>query len=288
MNQLDVGRAELAPVESCHIVNTWVFQQSWSGEGEYINTEHWPSVGCKPNVQFPRMTVIASAYSPEGFAIGADGMRRDLHGQVTTERAVKVFPIERQGLVGAHAWTGATALFYSDRQPFNFLDQAELVAQDMSSIAVRSASDYVLQFSQGLYDRLVIHHMGVPSNPNVFQTNEIVRGLFIGYIDDSPFTVEVSFQHRNGVFLEPLLTKVSGEPKTFGMFSGSESVLNDFKDDLRAPASLDDATNLVRRYIRSCVDNRNRYADCVNFGGRVHVAVVTPSKFEWADPPSAA
>jgi hypothetical protein len=55
---------------------------------------------------------------------------------------------------------------------------------------------------------------------------------------------------------------------------------------MMAPESLQEAAELVQKYVQSCVDNRTKYADYSTFGGRVHVATITPDGFNWVVPPS--
>jgi hypothetical protein len=240
-------------------------------------------------VQSPNMTAIVSSYSPEGFAVGADGLRRDRNtGVEVTDKARKIFAIGHDEFIGVHAWSGSISLFYGDgRQPFNFLDHAQAIAQDMSSIAVNSASDYALKFSQDLYNRLAAYDSGASSKADAFHTKEVVRALFVGYAKGVPSTVTVSLRHENGAFLEPVLIQVCEEPYDLSLFSGSVKVWEELPPTIEIPKDIKEATNKVRNYIQACIDKRNHYPDCADIGGHIHIASVTPYKFEWVDPPQS-
>jgi len=90
----------------------------------------------------------------------------------------------------------------------------------------------------------------------------------------------VSFSHRNLLLQEPTIDALCEAPDNFAIFSGSDVILQQFQP-MEAPESLEEAGELIRRYIQVCIDNRNKYADCATFGGRVQVATVTKDKFEW-------
>lgn len=252
---------------------------SWPRSG-YAATFGWPAT-------MASMTAIASAYAPGGFSIGADGLRRDASGQVVTWNAQKLFPIHHKDFVGAYAWTGATSMFYADREPFHFIDESERAGQDMAAISIPSIADYVGRLADAVHTRLLIHNDGdrIPNLRELANEDNVVSGLFLGYVSGEPFRAQVVFGHRNDDVLPPKLTEIVKAPANFGIFSGSNSVWLDMKPTATQPESLSDAVACVRSYLRACVDNRDHYADCVKFGGHVHLASVTPDGFSWIDPP---
>jgi hypothetical protein len=56
--------------------------------------------------------------------------------------------------------------------------------------------------------------------------------------------------------------------------SGSAVVLEQLQP-MEAPETLDDAAELIQKYLHTCIDNRANYVDCSSFGGNVQIATVT-------------
>ncbi|HWF13841.1 MAG TPA: hypothetical protein VG272_08915, partial [Candidatus Acidoferrales bacterium] len=87
------------------------------------------------------MTAIVSVYTPEGFVVGADGLRVDANGVDVTDTAVKIFPIIHPDLIGVHAWAGTTYLFSLGRPLFSFSEEADSLMKELSNAPVQSLSD---------------------------------------------------------------------------------------------------------------------------------------------------
>ena len=133
-----------------------------------------------------------AAYTPECFVIGADGLRTDSSGVVTTH-AQKIFPIQQNGLVCAYAWAGQTRIFYGDRPHFDFVEQSQLAISDLAEGGKDFFLDeYVKEFAQALNDRLALHNLGTPIPACGPVENEIARVIFVGYGRNVPARVEVS------------------------------------------------------------------------------------------------
>jgi len=57
---------------------------------------------------------------------------------------------------------------------------------------------------------------------------------------------------------------------------------------LDTPKSLDDGEKLAESYIEICIANNLKFEECKDIGGRIQIAAVTPSGFEWKIRPQDA
>jgi hypothetical protein len=184
------------------------------------------------------MTVIACAYTPEGFVVGADGLRVDATThQDITHTAQKIFPVRHSDFYGIHAWAGATWLFSLGSGPFVAAEEAQSAINELSERPITSLATYVADIGSLIYDRLVAYNRGTKLlNPNVVsKNNEIFCGMFVGYLRGHAWMIQISFPHENGVLLPPVLNKICEAPNEFCMFSASKLVWFDIQATVFEP-----------------------------------------------------
>ncbi len=248
------------------------------------------SVGPRMSVECRNMTAIVSTYvEGQGFAIGADGLRTDQKtGETVTENARKIFFIEGDGVRLAYAWAGAGSLLLGDGQEFSFPAQSASAGNELATSKPGSMDEYVYQFAANMYKRLravCLPDGRLSADPSVFPREEIARVLFVGYYDGRPWQAEVTFSQNNSVLQLPFMHELIESPPNLKIFSGSAVVLQQF-EPLVAPENLEEAVELVRKYIQACVANTTD-PYCASIGGHVHVARVTREATEWVVPPVA-
>jgi len=240
-------------------------------------------------------TAIVWTYIPEGFVIGADGLRREQRtGDVVDWQARKIFSVENEGVLLAYAWAGAVHLLDTENWPaFSFL-----VASAEAGAVLKVGhgfADYVQRFCGEIAKTLnrAKRSGKLAEYPVVTRTawglSLMAECLFVGYFRGEPCMARVQFSHANQVLINPeLVEAVVGARSVatdFRIFSGSEQIYAEIKPTLLEPQSLQDAANLVRGYIQKCSDNRDRLSDCKDIGGHIHIAAVTMQKFEWIAAP---
>jgi hypothetical protein len=247
-----------------------------------------PSFGGPMPIECQRMSAVVSTYVPgKGFAVGADGLRAEGTGRVVTENARKIFLIESAGLRLIHAWVGASSLWLRERR-FSFVDECATIGNELALSKPESIENYVNAFAVKMYKKLqtiCLPDGRLADSPDVLPLEEIARVLIVGYYDGKPYRTGVTFSHKHLRLQTPFMDELIESPDSFNIFSGSAVILNQLQP-IMAPESLEEAAELIRKYIQACVDNRNNYADCATFGGQVHVATITPERFEWYIPPS--
>ena len=228
------------------------------------------------------MTALVSAYTPEGFVVGADSLRLDLHGKVVTENAVKLYPTQHPSFPGAYGFAGNTALEYTDGRPMlNVLQVASDVADDLAKVPLSGPQEYVEDFCRDLADRIAIASIGVvlPIEP------EFTRVMFVGYYQHRPVRLQVVFPIVNGRLQAPKLTELVEAPETFCMVSGSQVVWDELSQEAYQPETLEEAIELVRAYVTRCIENTTD-PHCLSVGGRPQIATVTPDGFDWVARPN--
>jgi len=237
------------------------------------------------------VTAIVSAYTPEGFVMGADGLRREgCTRTVVSEKARKIFCTETGNAVLSYAWAGATNLFGSEEKSiFDFLQESAEAARTLASAHVVQFRDYVNRFGEIVYQRLLFANEGnkLEGNVNLLpKGEEIARILFVGYFRGVPYRAQSAICRRGAVLIGANLRELRQAPVDFNVFSGSRVMLEKFQRRLTdAPETLGQATALIRDYIQGCIDNRNQDKECEDIGGHIHIASITSRGFRWIIPP---
>jgi hypothetical protein len=236
------------------------------------------------------MTAIVSTYVPgEGFVVGADGLRTDAQTRVTvTDKARKIFFIKGEGIRLIYAWAGATSLLGGCGLEFNILAESAVIGAHLAANKPESIDGFVQQFAVRMYKKLktiCLPNGQLSNNPAIFPSQTIARVLFVGYYDEKPYQTALRFSHKDAVLQSPFMEDLIESPDDFNVFSGSAVVLEQLQP-MEAPETLDDAAELIQKYLQTCIDNRANYVDCSSFGGNVQIATVTSQDFTWVIPPA--
>jgi hypothetical protein len=236
-----------------------------------LSPAKWDNVG---------MTVIAAIRLPDGFVVGADGRRLMFDGSVATNSAHKLFCLHNHNVTLAYGWCGHTVVWGGDnpkKEYFNFpviarpiLEIASWLAPDLSRF-IRFTCTSLLSC---LWDSHRVNGHWVED----CLSDNIARMLVAGYFKGDPFSLGVNVQRRG---VSPVVfTDNFVIGSTLTVFSGPPTVEADDMQD-RHPANADDARNIICEYVQRCDSD----ISCSGFGGRPHVAVVTPDSFRWIEAP---
>jgi hypothetical protein len=229
------------------------------------------------------MTALVSAYTDEGFVVGADGLRKDFYGAIVTETATKIYPTGQADFLGAYGFAGTTALEYADKSMFDILHCASNVATDLRHTRFTSAKQYVEDFCDDLADRIKTANINIalPETRKAFLT-----GIFVGYSNGRPFRVQVEFVVSNGALQWPRIFELREAPKDFCIASGSQVVWDEISKTLTEPTTLAEGEAIVNDYLQRCIQNSTD-PYCENIGGKVQIATATNSGFSWLIPPDS-
>jgi hypothetical protein len=229
---------------------------------------------CFAAVYHAGMTALASIYTIEGFAVGADSRRMDMHGQIVTEKAVKIHETRHSDFLGAYGFSGNIALEFTDGRMLDILDSAKSIASDLTGLHFSGAQDYVESFCSCLAAKIEAESSGI-ALPDKFQ----LRGMFTGYTGDHAVRVQMELSAVQGYLLRPRLTELVESPIDFCISSGSQVVWDEMSQKDR-PETLAEAVPFVQQYIFRCISNTTD-PYCAHIGGQAQIATVTSDGFKW-------
>jgi hypothetical protein len=235
------------------------------------------------------MTAIVATYTPDGFVIGADGLRRDTNGKVVTEAARKLYGIRVRDWVLVFAWAGKTHLLdQSGNVVFDFATTSQELLHAIGREPISDFPQLLARFCDVMFVQLLAKFGPRNSgNSNILTPGEISTALMVGYFKGEPSSGEISVRHNGAGFEKPIVQRL--DLRSINIFSGSRAMFNIFrpngefkKEEL---TSVNDGVKLVREYIELCVRHRNSEPDCADIGGHIHIAKVSPRGVLWIDQP---
>lgn len=231
------------------------------------------------------MTVLVAAYSPEGFAIAADGRRSFGDGGEPIDNAQKIWSAVRPGTFSlAYGWCGQSRLDSGSNPPFDFpVVTRDILSESGGGPFGTTPHDFIQHLATNVYLRLkdFLGEINL-ANSTVELENSIVKGMLVGYIRESPVVVELEFSHTDGHLKLPSVRMLDVEEQDF-LLCGSIELFAKMEDPV--DQTLKAAAECVRRYTQNCVDYRYARSDCASFGGHVHVATVAIDRFDWVIEP---
>jgi len=228
------------------------------------------------------MTAIAVVCLPDGFVIGADGLRKSFSGETVTEEGQKVFCFRNDKIVLAYAWCGQTVIWgENNREPVFFDFRSTTESCLLTASSSNDLTSFANDFCSLLQSALVIDKFPNKWADDSFE-GSVARMLIAGYFDTELFMAEVTVTRGKGSTLDVSARRITPGQQRLRVFSGCPHVSPD-EDLTKKPENSQDAKNLICTYIRRCVENPKCNG---RIGGKSHVAFVTPDSFTWIEPPA--
>jgi hypothetical protein len=232
------------------------------------------------------MTAIVSVYTPDGFIVGADGLRMNSSGTVVSETAQKLFPFQSKDTQLLYSWCGTTQFYDRDGACiFDFISQSEPL---LTAAILYAHADFAafLQFVKaGLY--VLLRQSRLIKRGDSFQINlnsELARMLITGYFKGEPCMADIGIDLENGVLVPPVIRRVNLPLHGLrDVFSGSKKAFEPFEDIY--PINREEAISFVCDYIQACINGPDPGQA---YGGRIHVAELTPVGFAWVKCPASS
>lgn len=228
------------------------------------------------------MTAIASAFTSEGFVIGADGRQLGKDQKIFSEFAQKIFNFKYRHVDVAYAWCGETsAINESNKVLYDLYAITRVALNSAVQSFGRQFPSFIQQCCSGIYD-------GIIKSPIVRQiTNSEslpeskARMLLNGYFDQQPFMAEFHLRDTDRIRVQAERVLMPIPVPTRNLFNGCTRQNKKYENAL--PTTTIDALKLISAYIQECIDNSD--ADCSGIGGHRHIAHLTPDGFYWVDAP---
>jgi hypothetical protein len=173
----------------------------------------------------------------------------------------------------AYAWTGSTEASDRNGLVYDFRAATEQSLPWAARLGGAGFHSFVSEFRHRLSNTLPQCMINLPRE-------ELTRGIFVGYFQGQPFTVQIKVLYPATVLMvHPVVQIPVGFYKI--VFSGAESVYPPYADT--NPQTSAEAIDFVQKYLQDCVNSSN--PDCVGIGGHIHIAEVTPREIRWVIPP---
>jgi hypothetical protein len=223
------------------------------------------------------MTLIATVWSPEGFAIAADGREVSTDPEKQPGDVQKIFYTSfANETVFAWAWVGYVGVSFVSGRRYDLREITQRVMAELPDDAyLDNPEDYFRRIAVRIFYEL-------PTDIDLpHRTDDEI--IFVGYLAGKPLWAEIVFQPREGGFVPPVVIEPKIEPRNFNAFAGSKTVCKQMKESgkLSQPLNLSEAVTAVHEYANTCVESQWSVPDCREFGGTVHVATVTKDGFVW-------
>jgi hypothetical protein len=229
------------------------------------------------------MTAIASAFTSEGFVIGADGRQLDKDKKIFTEFSQKIFNFRNRHVNVVYAWCGETRVInQSNEVIFDLYTIADAALSAAFQLAGRQFFPSIQQICTGIYE-------GIIKSPVVRQITNAdsspeskARMLLNGYFGGQPFMAEFHVRETDRITVQAENCSMPLSSPTRYLFNGCARQNGKYKNVL--PTTTREALKLISDYIQECIDNSD--PDCLGIGGHRHIAHLTSDGFYWIDAPT--
>lgn len=229
------------------------------------------------------MTAIVSAFTSDGFVVGADGRSLGKDKEVVCDCSQKIFNFGRQHVSVVYAWCGETHVVNELNEIL--YDLNTITREALSSalqIADRDPFIFIQQCCQGILDNIlktsVVRKL---TNSDSMPNDARARMLLNGYFDGVPFTAEIYIRDIDRIRVRAENIRMPIPTPTRNLFSGCKEQNAKYANVL--PTTTTEALKLVSDYIQACIDNSD--PDCFIVGGHRHIAHLDSDGFSWVEEP---
>jgi hypothetical protein len=273
---------------------------TWAGDYAY-DVRYFPE-----SAVFKTMTAIVRTWTPQGFALVADGRSRR-EGVIRTETAQKIFPLESPIGSFAYSISGTAELFIGDSEEVlvSLAGEIQRSAESLRGRRTSNLTGYAVRLVRPAYKALndvweSINPQTLPSQPSLpgERGYTILRLSLDGYHGEYPASVSVRMFHENGRLRElevlperlplgfhmaaapaPMIGRILWQDVNDPRLSAYKGRLV-FAEDM----TISDALERSRLFIQAHSDPEAIALDpnCLEVGGHIHIATITPSEgFKW-------
>ena len=231
------------------------------------------------------MTAIASAFTSEGFVIGADGRQLDRDKKIFSESSQKIFNFKARQVDVVYAWCGETSVINQSKEVlYDLYPITHITLSSAVQIARGQFPSFIQGCCAGIYEGIIKSPIVRQiSNPDSTPESK-ARMLLNGYFWGQPFMAEFHVRETERIRVRAEAVSMPLSPPTRYLFNGCARQNEKYKNNL--PTSAREALKLVSDYIQDCIDNPD--PDCFGIGGHRHIAHLTPDGFYWIDAPKTS
>ncbi len=228
------------------------------------------------------MTAIISAFTKNGFIIGADGRTLGKDDKIVCESTQKNFHFKYRRINVAYMWCGTV----------RHMDEAGAISLDLDAItretldlAARTSklnfANFIQECCEGIYDG-ICRSPGVKKlNNSTGEDDSRARMLVNGFFGGVAFSAEFYLRDKDRIRVDASEIHIPLPSPTRNLFSGCGE--QNKKYFAVVPSTVEDSIRLVTDFIQACIDNSE--PDCFKVGGHRHIAYLSPDDFSWIDEP---
>jgi hypothetical protein len=258
-------------------------------------------------------TAIVRFQTAEGFVIAADGRtRKSENGKVTVERddMQKIYPVPGESLV--YALYGNMRLGKDETDSGGIVvDLVSEIKNAVTGLAGKKFEDivqYAEQLALPVFNRLscakkqgeITRFPALPIHAENGLPGHVIGHVFLfGYYNGKPCEMDVRFFHRKHEPDKQIIPRelwIGYNPEIWGslivaktLFDSASPFFESERKRLpprsKAP-SIADGIAAATTYISACDSETGHVLDaelCPGIGGRVHIAIIKPEGWDWAD-----
>lgn len=231
------------------------------------------------------MTAIASAFTAEGFVIGADGRQLGKGNMIFKESSQKIFNFNLRHVDVAYAWCGETSVINQSNQVLYDLYEITRAALTSAVKAGRiSFPAFVQECCNGIYEGIIQSPIvGEIKNADSLPDSR-ARMLLNGYFHRQPFMTEFHVRDKGRISVDAERAFMPLTSPLCNLFNGCARQNEKYKNVL--PGTTLEALKLISDYIQECIDSPD--PDCFSMGGQRHIAHLTLDGFYWIDAPKSS
>jgi hypothetical protein len=231
------------------------------------------------------MTAIASAFTLEGFVIGADGRQLGKGDTIFKESSQKIFNLNLRHVDVAYAWCGETSVVNQSSQVLYDLYEITHAALTTAVLAGPIAfPEFVQECCSAIYDGIIKSPIvGEIQNSDSLPDSR-ARMLLNGYFHRQPFMTELHVRDKSRISVHAERAFMPLTSPLCNLFNGCTRQNEKYKNVL--PGTALEALKLISDYIQECIDSPD--PDCFSMGGHRHIAHLTLNGFYWIDAPQGS
>ena len=231
------------------------------------------------------MTAIASAFTSEGFVVGADGRQLDRDNKIFSESSQKIFNFKSGEVNVVYAWCGQTSVVDQSKEALYDLCAITRTALSFGvQIARKQFPSLIQQCCAGIYDGIIKSPVVRRLSNSDSSPESKARMLLNGYFYGQPFMAEFYVRETDRIKVHAENVSMPLSSPTRYLFNGCARQNEKYKNLL--PTTTGEALKLISDYIQECIDNSD--PDCFSVGGHRHIAHLTPGSFYWIDAPRSS
>ncbi len=209
------------------------------------------------------MTVIAYAYTPDGFVVGADSrlILADTH-RVDTDCQRKLIHLRAPGVDLVCGWAGAAVIGSENGSRFDLTDETERIGTTLSGEYL--GDNYIKTLSERLRESFADQLACLRS------WKAATAALFVGYFHNKP---QLYAQHWEWVLSSEPEKKPAPQMCRFRLHSGCSEFEACDLEGLPTPSTSKVGEEGLRRYIECC------RANCPKYGGWTQILTIPKPSF---------